>query len=85
MINILGYAAMFFLITAALPQVIKTVKEGHSEGLAGGYIVLLLIGFGLMTTYLFLTKPVIPVITNYLFNILMILILGYYKLFPRTK
>ena len=39
MINILGYAAMFFSITAALPQVIKTVKEGHSEGLAGGYRV----------------------------------------------
>jgi uncharacterized protein with PQ loop repeat len=85
MINLLGYVAMFFLIIAALPQVVKTFKEGHSDGLAGGYIVLLLVGFSLMATYLFLTKPVIPVILNYLFNIVMISILGFYKLFPRSK
>lgn len=76
---------MFFLIIAAVPQVIKTFKEGHSRGIAGGYIILLLIGFSSMMIYLLLTKPIIPVIINYLFNIVMMLILGYYKLFPRTK
>lgn len=83
MISIIGYIAMFCLMTASIPQAVKSVREGHSKGMAGGYIIFLLSGFGLMTTYLLLTKPIIPVIVNYLSNILMMLVIGYYKLFPR--
>ncbi len=85
MAQIIGYAAMLCLASATLPQVYKTIKEGHSNGMAGGYIVLLLSGFSLMSTYLLLTKPVWPVLLNYLINITMMLTIGYYKLFPRSK
>jgi uncharacterized protein with PQ loop repeat len=85
MISIIGYLAMFCLMTASIPQAVKSVKEGHSKGMAGGYIILLLSGFSLMTTYLFLTKPIIPVVVNYICNIAMMLVIGYYKLFPRNK
>lgn len=85
MIHIIGYLAMFCLITASIPQAIKSIKEGHSKGMAGGYIILLLFGFTLMSVYLLLTKPIIPVLINYASNILMMLIIGYYKLFPKNK
>ncbi len=85
MIQILGYVAMGCLIMAAVPQAIKAVREGHSNGIAGPYVLLLLSGFTLMSVYLCLTKPVYPVLCNYLFNILMMCIIGYYKLFPRVK
>jgi uncharacterized protein with PQ loop repeat len=84
MINIIGYMAMTCLIIAAIPQVIKSIKEGHSNGIAGGYIILLISGFSLMATYLLFTKPIIPVLINYMFNIMMMLTIGYYKLFPRS-
>jgi uncharacterized protein with PQ loop repeat len=85
MIQLIGYIAMACLACATLPQVYKTVKEGHSNGMAGGYIVLLLSGFSLMSTYLLLTKPVWPVLINYFINTTSMLTIGYYKLFPRTK
>lgn len=85
MIQLVGYAAMLCLACATFPQVHKTIKEGHSKGVAGGYIALLLTGFTLMSTYLLLTKPVWPVLINYFINITMMLTIGYYKLFPRVK
>jgi uncharacterized protein with PQ loop repeat len=85
MINIIGYIAMACLIVAASPQVLKSIREGHSDGIAGGFIVLLLIGFILMASYLLLTKPVIPLLINYAFNTVMMLTIGYYKLFPKNK
>jgi len=85
MIHILGYLAMICLMTASIPQAIKSYKDGHSKGMAGGYLILLLSGFTLMTTYLFLTKPIIPVVINYISNIIMMLVIAYYKLFPKNK
>jgi uncharacterized protein with PQ loop repeat len=85
MINILGFFAMVCLVCAAIPQAIKAVKEGHSNGVAGGYIALLLAGFISMFIYLAIVKPIWPVMVNYAFNIVMISIIGYYKLFPRAK
>jgi uncharacterized protein with PQ loop repeat len=85
MINIIGYIAMICLMCAAIPQAFKSIKDGNSKGIADGYIVLLLSGFSMMTIYLICTKPIIPVILNYLCNIIMMLVIGYYKLFPRNK
>lgn len=85
MINIIGYIAMACLITAAIPQAMKSVKDGHSDGIAGGFLILLLGGFSLMSIYLVLTKPIIPILINYLCNIVMMLVIGYYKVHPRVK
>lgn len=83
MIHLLGYVAMVCLMTATIPQAIKSIKDGHSRGMAGGYLILLLSGFSLMSAYLLLTKPIIPVLLNYFANIIMMLVVAYYKLFPR--
>jgi uncharacterized protein with PQ loop repeat len=85
MINILGYFAMMCLICAAIPQAIKSIRDGHSNGIAGGFVVLLLTGFISMLSFLALSKPIWPVMVNYAFNIVMISVIGYYKLFPRVK
>lgn len=85
MISILGYLATFCLVIAALPQAIKSIKDGHSNGIASGFIILLIAGFGLMSLFLLLTKPIIPLMLNYLGNTIMMSIIGYYKLFPRVR
>ena len=83
MISIIGYLAMACLMTATIPQAIKSIRDGHSRGMAGGYLILLLCGFSLMSFYLLMTKPIIPVLLNYFANIVMMLVVAYYKLFPR--
>ena len=85
MIAILGYIAMVCLITSFIPQVIKSIKDGHSAGVSLGFIMLALVGFVLMWLYIYLTTPIIPVLLNYGFNSAMILVVLWYKLFPRKK
>lgn len=76
---------MACLITAAIPQAMKSIRDGHSNGIAGGFLILLLAGFGLMSLYLVLTKPIIPILINYLCNIILMLVISYYKVYPRVK
>jgi uncharacterized protein with PQ loop repeat len=85
MIHLLGYVAMACLITAAFPQAYKAIRDGHSHGVSGAFLILLMVGFGLMSVYLVLTKPVYPVLINYLSNMVMMGVVAYYKLFPRVK
>jgi uncharacterized protein with PQ loop repeat len=84
MIQTLGYIATFFVSAAALPQTIKAVREGHSRGVSGVFLSMLMVGFILMSLYLCLTKPVYPVLINYVINMVLMGIVSYYKLFPRN-
>jgi uncharacterized protein with PQ loop repeat len=83
MISIIGYIAMACLIGSAVPQAIKTIRDGHAEGLSVGYLVLMQAGFVLMLIYLFGTHPVMPVVLNYVANIVVWLIPCYYRVYPR--
>ena len=83
MIDIIGYLAMTCLMVSAIPQVIKVIKQGHADGMAVSYLSLLIVGFTLMATYIMLTKPLYPVVINYVINVLSMLIISYYKIFPR--
>lgn len=83
MINIVGYLAMICLMISAIPQLIKVIKAGHADGMSSSYLLLLIMGFSLMATYIMLTKPLYPVVINYVINILSMLTIGYYKIFPR--
>lgn len=83
MISIIGYIAMACLIGSAVPQAIKTIKDGHADGLSVSYLVLLQVGFVLMISYLLATNPVIPVLLNYVANIVVWAIPCYYKAYPR--
>jgi len=83
MISIIGYIAMVCLIGSSIPQAIKSVKDGHADGLSVGFLALLQVGFVLMITYLLANNPVIPVLLNYVANIIVWAIPCYYKLYPR--
>jgi uncharacterized protein with PQ loop repeat len=85
MISLIGYIAMACLITSGIPQALRSIKQGNSNGIAGGFIILTLSGFVLMSLYLLLTKPIIPVLLNYSCNIIVMSVIGYYKLWPRKS
>jgi uncharacterized protein with PQ loop repeat len=75
---------MVCLIMSAAPQAYKAFRDGHSRGISGAFLILLMVGFSLMSLYLILTKPVYPVLINYLSNMVMMGVVAYYKLFPRN-
>lgn len=86
--NILGWVQFFGWIysaafaLSAVPQVIRSIKDGHTKGLADGTLILWLLGevgglvygFGLMQ---------LPIILNCLVNAIFVGIIIYYRLFPR--
>lgn len=83
MYDIVGYLAAAFLMFAALPQAIKVVRQGHADGMIPIYLIMLLIGFILMLIFVIEVNPKIQLILNYSFNIVLYLIISYYKIFPR--
>lgn len=85
MIQLLGYVGLGFIMMASVPQAIKTVKQGHSDGLSATYIMSLITGFSLLIVYLCLSKLLIPIFINYTVNLISYSIIAYYKFFPRKR
>lgn len=78
-----GYVAAFCLMVSGLPQVFKTLRDGHAKGLAKPFLFLLLIGFSTMIVYVALTGRQIPLLINYTINLVSYCVITYYKFFPR--
>lgn len=83
MIEIFGYLASICLMLSGLPQVRKTIRQGHSHGISTSFLILLLVGFSSMIVYVVSKKSGIPLVINYVINLISYLIITYYKFFPR--
>ena len=76
------YSLAFAL--SGLPQMMKSIKEGHSRGVADGTMILwmlgeiggLVYGIGLMQ---------FPIIFNCLLNTIFVGIIVWYRIFPKEK
>ena len=84
MLEIIGIIGAIILAFSSLPQVILTFKQGHIKGISDGLIVMWSIGVILMFIYVLPTGS-IPLIGNYLLNIIFVGVLVFYRLFPRRK
>ena len=83
MIDVLGYFGAFVMMTCLLPQIVKTVREGHANGLSAAYAIMAEIGMICLLVYVILTSKAMPLIANYLINSIGFLVLLKYKFFPR--
>lgn len=85
-IQLIGYLGLIFLLAAALPQAAKAIKQGHSDNMAVSYLILLDIGFIILIFYVcLLPKTPIPILINYIINLIAYGAMTYYKFFPRRK
>lgn len=83
LMEVLGWVGQLSLTICALPQVIKTIREGHSKGVSWGTLILWFVGEVFSCLYvIFLGKW--PLIINYFLNVLVIPIIIWYKVKPRT-
>ncbi|MEA3301958.1 MAG: SemiSWEET family transporter [Pseudomonadota bacterium] len=67
MLDLIGYAAGFFLMWSFLPQVIKTATTRTTEGLSVSMLVITLISGGLYEIYAYLLGLTPVVIMNGIF------------------
>ncbi len=79
-----AYLGAIFLALCALPLAYKSLKDGHSKGVDGWFLILWTLGEVLTLSYV-LYHWDIPLILNYGVNLVFIGIVVYYKLKPRVS
>ena len=79
-----GWIGSICFAFSALPQAIKCMREGHAFGVSWGMIILWTIGEWGSLIYV-LPMMAIPLICNYVGNIVFCGIVTYYKLRPRKS
>ena len=81
--EIIGWIGGTALAFCGVPQAWKSYKDGHSEGLSMGFIILWLVGelFGL--AYI-LPSNSLPLYFNYGGNLVLVLVILRYKIWPNN-
>ncbi len=78
----IGWIGSIMFAMCALPQAIKSVRDGHSDGLSWGFLMMWLIGEVFTLIYV-APKGHIPLIANYAGNLVLLQIMIYYKIWRR--
>lgn len=82
MINFIGYLGSICLAICGLPQCILSIKQGHSNGISIGFLILWSLG-EIFTLIYIIPKSDLPLLLNYSANIIFLVIIWKYRLFPR--
>ncbi len=84
--KMLGWAGAFFFAFCAVPQVLKTLKDGHARNLSSLFLWMWFWGALLCAGGTILDVGVVPwLLLNYSLSLLCVLLLLRYKLFPRRQ
>lgn len=78
-----GWVGSVLLAFCGLPQAIECWKRGSAEGVAWGFLVMWGLGEILALVYVF-EKFDMPLVFNYAANIVFLLVITRYKLWPRS-
>ena len=82
----LGIIGGVCLAISSIPQVIKTIKDGHAEGLATGSIWLWLVGCLAMLFYVIVEhQRDVVLVLNYFISVLFVFVILWYKYRPHKK
>ena len=78
MIDIIAWFGSFMLAICAVPQAYKSYVDKHSNGVSWYFLLLWLFGEVFLLVYV-INKLDIPLIINYLSNIIIVMVILYYK------
>lgn len=82
--EIIGWVGSFLLTFCGVPMAWQSYRDGHSDGINMLFLHMWLWGEVLVLAYVLAqTIMLYPLIANYAFNIVVILVILKYKLFPR--
>jgi uncharacterized protein with PQ loop repeat len=80
--EIIGWIGSILFAACGIPQAWQCYKNGNSRGLAWGFLITWLFGEILTIVYV-LPKMDIPLLFNYTFNLIVLLIILRYKIWER--
>ncbi len=84
--RMLGWVGAVFFAFCAVPQVIRTFKDGHARNLSALFLGMWLCGAVLCSGGTLLDVGVVPwLLFNYVLSLLCVLVLLRYKLSPRRQ
>ena len=83
MLETVGWLGGILLAACGLPQAIKSYRQKHSYGLSIWFLYMWLGGEVLVLVYV-LPKWHWPLIFNYAANILLVIVILYYKIWPKV-
>lgn len=81
--EMIGWAGSALLAFCGLPQAVESWRTGSSSGVTWGLLVMWGVGEVLTLVYVF-PKMELPLIFNYMANIVFLLVITHYKVFPRS-
>jgi uncharacterized protein with PQ loop repeat len=80
--DLLGYIGSICLAICSVPQAYMSYKQGHSRGISVGFLFLWTAG-EIFTLLYIIPKADIPLLINYLSNLIFLSIIWKYRIFPR--
>ena len=83
-VEIIGWIGSVLFAFCGLPQAVACYRAGHSRGLAWGFLLAWFFGEILTIVYVF-PKQDIPLLFNYGFNFLILLVIMRYKIWERAQ
>lgn len=84
-IEAIGWIGAVCFATCALPQAIKSYKDGTSRSISILFLGLWVVGEVLTLAYILFTTMQLPLIVNYVFNLLCLAVILYYYFYPRDS
>ena len=85
MITTLGWAGSLLLALCAIPQAYKSFTEKRTVGISPAFLWMWLSGEMMASIYVFCEKYSLPLMLNYISNIILILIILWFCYFPKRN
>jgi len=82
MMEMIGWIGSFMFALCAVPQAFQSWKQKNSDGLSWSFLLMWFFGEVLTIIYVFPKPDVTPLITNYFLNIILLVVIIWYRLFP---
>jgi uncharacterized protein with PQ loop repeat len=83
LVEISGWVGSVLLAFCGLPQALESWRTGSSSGVTWGLLLMWGVGEVLTLVYV-LPKMEIPLLFNYAANIVFLLVITYFKVWPRS-
>lgn len=83
MVEAIGLIGACMMMSCLVPQIRKTINDGHASSLSLAYLITAEIGMMLLLLYVLLTSRSLPLIANYSINGVGFAVLLKYKILPR--
>lgn len=85
MMTFIGWVGSILFSICGLPQALKTWKDGHADGLDLSFLLLWTGGEVFTLIAVFAQAPKVYLIFNYCANLVFLIVMWKYKLWPRHK